>query len=50
MVTLRLLLGFAVQQDRKLKHLDVKRTYLNAEQDEDIFVQQPLAVKGSNDG
>ena len=45
MVTLRFLLSFAVQQDMKLKQLDVKTAYLNAEIDEEIFVQQPLGFE-----
>ena len=45
MVTLRFLLSFAVQRDMKLKQLDVKTAYLNAEIDEEIFVQQPLGFE-----
>ena len=37
MVTLRFLLSFAVQRD--------KTAYLNAEIDEEIFVQQPLGFE-----
>ena len=33
LVTLRFLLSFAVQRDMKLKQLDVKTAYLNAEKD-----------------
>ena len=45
MVTLRFLVSFAVQRDRKLKQLDVKTAYLNAEVDEEIFVQQPWSAE-----
>ena len=49
-MTLRLLLSFAVQRDLKLKQLDVKTAYLNAEIDEEIFVQQPLGFEVLKDG
>ena len=42
MVTLGFLLSFSVPQDMELKKLDVKTACLNAEIDEEIFVQQPL--------
>ena len=50
MVTLRLLLKFAVQQDLKLKQLDVKTAYLDAEIDKKIFAQQPLGFEVLKDG
>ena len=50
MVTLRFLLSFAVQQDITLKQLDVKTAYLNAEIDEEIFVQQLLGFEVLKDG
>ena len=49
MVTLRFLRSFAVQQDMKLKQLDVETAYLNKEIDEKIFVQQPLGFEVSKD-
>ena len=45
MVTLGFLRSFAVQQDMKLKQLDVKTAYLSAEIDEEIYVQQLLGFE-----
>ena len=46
MVTLRVLLISAVQNEMKLKQLDIKTAYLNASIEEEIFVdQQPGFVK-----
>ena len=39
------MLRFAVQQDMKLKQLDVKTAYRIAEIDGEIFVQQPLGFE-----
>ena len=41
MVTLRVLLSSAVQNEMKLKQLDIKTAYLNASIEEEIFVDQP---------
>ena len=41
MVTLRVLLSSAVQNEMKLKQLDIKTAYLNAGIEEEIFVDQP---------
>ena len=41
MVTLRVLLSSAVQNEMKLKQLDIKTAYLNAGIEEKIFVDQP---------
>ena len=49
-MTLRLFLSYVVQQDMKLKQLDVKTAYLNEEIDEEIFVQQPLGFEVLKDG
>ena len=50
MVTLRILLSFAVQQGMKLKQLDVKTACLIAEIGEETFVQQLLSFEGLKDG
>ena len=41
MVTLRVLLSSAVQNEMKLKQLDIKTAYLNAGIEEECFVDQP---------
>ena len=50
MVTLRFLQSFAVQQDMKLKQLDMKTAHHNAEIDEEIYVQQQLGFEVLRDG
>ena len=50
MVTLRFVLSFAVQQDMKLKQLDMKTAYFNAEIDKEIFLQQPLGFEVLKNG
>ena len=48
MVTLRVLLSSAVQNEMKLKQLDIKTAYLNAGIEEEIFVDQPPAFVKKN--
>ena len=35
------MLALVVLQDLELEHLDVKRTFLHGELDEDIYMEQP---------
>ena len=41
MITVRMLLNLAVQREMKLKQLDIKTAYLNADIDDEIYVEQP---------
>ena len=48
MVTLRVLLSSAVQNEMQLKQLDIKTAYLNAGKEEEIFVDQPPRFVNKN--
>ena len=47
-VTLRVLLSSAVQNEMKLKQLDIKAAYLNAGIEEEVFVDQPQGFVKKN--
>lgn len=46
--SLRLLLAFAVDNEYKLKHLDVDTAFLNGDLDEEVFMQQPVGFTQEN--
>jgi hypothetical protein len=45
MNTIRLMLSFAVQKELLVHHIDVNAAYLNADLDEEIYIEPP---QGSN--